>query len=241
MKTVSIGAIFLAMCMCACSSVHRYTPSEARGSQRTTFSSVVVPSTISGVVLEVLRNADIGTPADSGGVPLRPGAKTDTLARLERVIIQLDSVGGTLIRDSSLLVGRSREGESVSLPFDSVISLQYRGVDQGLTLMSIRQVLAAQDSVLAHPDRKVPRGKYGNWNVIDFDRSHATLDTVSGMLTGTSRGGIPVTVNLSEILHLTYSESGFHQFVRHPAPTMRVFVAMVIIGVAAFGPANHLF
>lgn len=241
MRTLSIGGILLAILLSACNSVHRYTAPEVKAGPHQSYSSIVVPSRISGVVLEVLRGADIGTPTDSSGTPFRLGAMTDTLARLQKVLVQFDALGGRLLRDSSLLVGTNANGEPVRLPFDSVVSLQYGGIDQGLTLMSVRRALAAEDSVLANLARKVPRGKYGNWNVIEFQDAGAAVDTARGTLTGISRGGIPVQLSLSDVINLTYSESRLKVITRHPYGTARVLVALTIVGIVAFGPANHLF
>jgi hypothetical protein len=224
----------------ACSVTHRFTPEEALRNPQVVFDHAVLPARISGVVLEVKKSALDSLSADSSSALLHLREKPDSLAQLEKVNVHFDSAGGRVLRESNFLVGKSREGDSIILPFDSIISLQFGGIDRGLVLMTIPQALAAQDLVRAHPGKKVSQSKYPNWNVVAFDRQGAKIDTVTHRLNGVSRGGVPVSVGIADAVNVSYSVTPLQQIGRHPYRAVRVGVALVILGVLILGPTQHV-
>ncbi|MFZ1684941.1 MAG: hypothetical protein WAU88_12550 [Candidatus Zixiibacteriota bacterium] len=229
------------ICLSACSLTHRLTPEEARCESNRTYGEIVIPAKISGVVLEVQAQAIDSVSKDTSISVMPQEKKVDTLKQLRRVLIHFDSLGGRLVPDSQLVVGHSVNGDSIALPMDSVVFLQFRGVDRGQSMMTVQAAQQANDYVLGRPGQKVGRGRYANWNVIQFDSRGATIDPAAGRISGTSARGVPVSADLDDVVTLTWSESLFRQVERHPYRLVRVAVALLVAGVLVLGPIQQAF
>lgn len=179
-----VGGILLSgifFCFMACSTMYQIPVHEVSTRPDTTYSAVIFPATISGVVY-----------ADTSKVAF-------------------DSSGGSLDRSMDIIRGLSEAGDSITVRIDELLYLQMRRtniIDVFMKPKDFLNSLKMSDNPIT---KKFKRGRDPFWNVIALGGGGMVYNAKSRSFANVTKKGTWVTLPLEEVRYAQYRKRNYYK------------------------------